>query len=152
MRNKLQESFFQYISGLETVCESSKSPHKNKIKMKIWGREFKLDFVYDCYEGEEILESQIAALYDFIKYMKSKDAMNKSLDKVKDYILSDDENDLDKDTIDNIFKYVIPKSIFIYREKGSIALLCDYKFDNEHGLAVFFKNGKCVKVCSQSSI
>ena len=33
----------------------------------VWGRKLELDIVYDAYEGEEILPSQINALDDFLE-------------------------------------------------------------------------------------
>jgi hypothetical protein len=58
------------------------------------------------------------------------------------------------DKIDNIFKYVIPRSLYIPRkqEKQTVAMLCDYKFDMEHGIAVVFENGQFKKVGSQDIV
>ena len=55
--------------------------------------------------------------------------------------------------IDNIFKYVIPKRIFIPRtDKKIVAILCDYKFDMENGIAVVFENEKFKEIGVQDII
>mgnify|MGYP004444514825 FL=1 len=79
-----------------------------KTKMKIWGREFKLEVIYDVYKGESVLPEQRQALE---KFVESDEAVKASLDAVKKHCLKDD-NMQDVNTIDNIFKYVIPTSIF----------------------------------------
>lgn len=122
----------------------------NKITMTIWGRQFVLDVIYDCYEGEEITKLQQEAYDEFISNSSIVDAV---LDRVKNYCL-EDENMNDTDSIQNIFKYVIPKSIFIERneENKVVALLCDYRFDNEHGIAIVFENGAFKEIVGQSDL
>lgn len=115
-----------------------------KIKMNIWGREFKIDVIYDVYKGEKILEIQREALERFID---NSNAVNGALDSVKRYCLKD-ENMVGVKTIDNIFKYVIPTAIFVERSKKSrkILLLCNYKWDYEHGLELSFENEQFKKI------
>ena len=89
----------------------------SKCKITIWDRAFDLSVVYECYAGEEVLESQ-------------------------------------KEAFENIFKYVMPKSIFVpHTKKHRIAaIMCNYKFDMEHGIAVVFENGKLKKVGTQDIV
>ena len=66
-----------------------------------------------------------------------------SLIKLK--FLNKDFSKMKEHTIDNIFKYVIHKSIFIpidnnRNHKRVFALMCNYIFDMEHGLALIFEN------------
>ena len=58
---------------------------------------------------------------------------------------------LNGDKIENIFKYVMPKEIFVpHTEKHrNVAIMCNYKFDIEHGIAVLFENGQFKKVGPQ---
>lgn len=58
------------------------------------------------------------------------------------------EDQLKEDEIENIFRYVMPKSIFVpHIEKHRVAsILCDYKFDMKHGIAVVFENGRFKEV------
>ena len=122
----------------------------NKITMTIWGRQFVLDVIYDCYEGEEITKLQQEAYDEFISNNSIVDTV---LDCVKNYCL-EDENMKDSDSIQNIFKYVIPKSIFVERDEENkvIVLLCDYRFDNEHGIAIVFENGAFKEIVGQSDL
>ena len=98
----------------------------SKCKITIWDRAFDLSVVYECYAGEEILESQREAFAGQLK----------------------------DDGIENIFKYVMPKSIFVpHTKKHRIAaIMCNYKFDMEHGIAVVFENGKLKKVGTQDIV
>ena len=111
-----------------------------KTKMNIWGREFKLEIIYDAYKGERILDTQRDALAQFIE---NESIVNNELDAVKKYCLKDD-NMNGIETIENIFKYVIPTAIFVERSEKNrkISLLCNYKWDSEHGLTLSFVNEK----------
>ena len=108
-------------------------------KISIWGREFDLKVVFDCFDDEEILPIQEQALKSFLK---ADAAIEDSKKQVESYILNDDYAELETDSIDNIFKFVIPTDIYIPRtpETRTAALLCDYRFDEEHGLAIVFEN------------
>ena len=56
--------------------------------------------------------------------------------------------------IENIFRYVMPKSIFVPHSKSHqiAAILCNYKFDAEHGVAVVFENGHFKKIGTQDIV
>ncbi len=116
-------------------------------KTEIWGRQFELKLIYDCYAGEEVLPLQKEA---FESFSKNATAINESQKAVEKYCLTENKKDIGLDQIDNIFKYVMPESIFVKRD-GRIALMCRYKFD-EHGIAVVFKGGKCESVGMQDII
>jgi len=121
----------------------------SNIKLEIWGRRFNLKVDFDCLDDEKILDNQNAALDNFM-YAD----INASLDKVKTYCLKHNANDIGTDTIENIFKYVMPRSIYVPRDskKRVIAIMCEYRFDMEHGLAVVFENEKVKSICSQDFI
>ena len=122
----------------------------NKCKINIWGRDFELPVNYDCFPGEDVLDSQVNALSLLIE---SPTVIDESFNSVESYIFKNAPNEVVV-SIDNIFKYVMPKSIFIPRsgEQISIAIMCDYKFDPEHGLAVIFESGKFKAVGEQDVI
>ena len=122
----------------------------NKCKINIWGRNFELPVCYDCLPGEEALDNQKNALSFLIS---SPQAINESQKTVENNILSSDAQEVGV-TIENIFKYVMPKSIYIPRsnEKRSVAIMCDYKFDPEHGLAVIFENEVFKAVSEQDTV
>lgn len=121
----------------------------NEVEMKIWGRAFKLDVVFDCYSGEEVLDIQRDA---FNELLESDTEIELSLNSVKGYCKKHNPNDVG-DEIDNIFRFVIPRSIFVKRSDDRIvAIMCNYKFDVEHRLAIVFKNGKLSEVGAEDII
>ncbi len=121
----------------------------SKQRITIWGRIFDLPAVLECYPGETVLDSQKAALEWLLENDRIVDG---SLSKVKDYVQKNAE-ELKNAGIENIFKYVVPKSIFVpHNTKSTVAILCNYKFDIEHGLAVVFEKGRLLTVCPQDDI
>jgi hypothetical protein len=109
------------------------------LELKIWGRKFSLPVEYDCYEGEKVTKAQIQALKQFKSHTewieKSKSPVEKYC---KEQVMSDAENTKK----DNVFSYIKPEYIFVKREKENprIALMCKYRYDLEHGLAVVFSS------------
>ena len=86
--------------------------------------------------------------------MKAEDVIQESKKLLESYILNDEYAEIDGDSIDNIFKYVIPTDIFIPRtpETRTVALLCDYRFDEEHGVAIVFENEEFKKIGTQDIV
>ena len=122
----------------------------NKLSVTIWNREFDLDVSYSCYPGETITDVQKLAARDFPKY---EDNISSSLKEVKAYVEATNDNDLKATDMDNIFKCVMPKTIFIPRtEEKVVAILCDYKFDMENGIAIVFEDGKLKTIGTQDII
>lgn len=125
----------------------------SKETFLLWGREFDLPVHMDQYSGESILPGQTNALNRLMHASRSE--LNAAKKAVKDYLLTKNPNVFSgNDSIDNIFRYVYPKTIFVpHDEKHNIAaILCDYKFDPEHGLAIVFNDGKFKKVGSQDIV
>lgn len=118
--------------------------------MDIWTRKFELEVKYDCFEDEELLSAQEESISKIIKC----EVIDESLVEVKKYITSNDEDKISEKTIDNIFKYVIPNKLYAMRDgkDRTIALLCDYIFDPEHGIAIIFKNEKFVRIGIQDIV
>lgn len=122
----------------------------SKKRMKIWGRELEMDIKYDCYSGEEVLDSQKDAAAIFLE---SEDAVEDALGYVKKYCLDNDREEIGA-SIENIFKYVAPKYLYISRsaDKHVVAIMCNYKFDQENGIAVVFEDEKFKKIGRQDII
>ena len=121
------------------------------IVLKIWGREFSLPVEYDCYEGEEITEAQIQALKQFRTHTEwIEQSKSVVVNYCKEQVMSDDENNKK----DNIFSYIKPECLFVKRDKENprIALMCKYRYDLEHGLAVVFSSDGEVAVGLQDII
>lgn len=125
----------------------------NKCKITLWGREFELGIEYDCYSGEEVTPEQENVLTKFIETVNDDDLKYlKSM--IIDYILENNLKNIESDHIDNIFKYVIPKYLYIIRNEGKrvVALMCNYKFDMENGIAIIFEDEKAVNIGKQDII
>lgn len=120
-----------------------------RTKLMIWGREFELNIIYQNFPGESVISNQKQTV-EKISTVDFSDAEDALIKYIKKYY----KDDLDGDEITNIFKYVIPKNLLIPREeyKRIFALMCDYKFDMEHGLAIIFENEKYKAVGSQDII
>ena len=123
----------------------------NKIKLLIWGREFELNITYDCYTDEELFDSQIEAVKKFSEAIQ---IIEESLEEVKKYCLTMNQEEIGTNVIENIFKYVVPKYLYVPREneKRVISIMCNYKFDQENGIAVVFENENFCKIGKQDII
>lgn len=121
----------------------------NKLQIHIWGRDFDLNVSYHNFPGEEVTNNQAMTL----KAISSVD-FSEALNSVEQYIMKYNGFEIKENNIDNIFKYVIPKSIVITRDENLrvFAIICNYRFDMEHGLAVVFENEKYKAVGPQDFI
>lgn len=123
----------------------------NSIKLSIFGRDFDLKVVYSKYSGEDILDSQKEVYQQFIDNVVFDE---KILEKLKKYCLEHNLEQIGSNKIDNIFRYVIPKSIYVTRNtpQPKVGLMCKYKFDLDNGIVLIFKNEKLIKIDSQDAI
>lgn len=120
--------------------------------VNLWGKELTLAIDFDCDNEEDVLPVQRQALSEFLANFE---VVNQSLAEVKRYCLDRDGVDIPDKSIPNIFEYVSPKSIFIKTLRNQIfgiALMCEYTFDEECGIAVVFKDGKLFEVGNQNAI
>ncbi len=123
----------------------------NILKANIWGRSFSLPIVYDCYEGETITRAQIDAVESFASHLDWIDRAKKQVETYCQERVSADDKNLKKD---NIFSYIMPESFFVKREKDHprVALMCQYRYDPEHGLAIVFSKDGHVDIGSQDIV
>ena len=122
-----------------------------KVSIEIWERQFDLNVVFDCYSGESVTQEQLDALNKFISNSKWIANAKKDVEKYcKKQVLRDDGNQKK----DNIFSYIKPEAVFIKRDKTKPrgALMCKYRYDPEHGLAVVFDTNGKVTVGAQDII
>ena len=115
-------------------------------KLNIWGREFKLDVNYEIVDEDKITEKQKQTRTTFCE--KAKELLSDPKE-IINYCLKKDGNQIEG-KIDNIFKYVIPQELFI--GEGRVSLMCNYRFDSEHGIAIVYENNKIIKICPQDEI
>ena len=122
-----------------------------KVELDIWGRTFSLQVYYVCYEGEELLKEQVEMVQLLLSNKQWIQNAKKHIEKYCENDVMADKNNTKKD---NIFSYIKPSSIFIERDNNPplIALMCDYKYDLEHGLAVVFDSSGNVTVGIQDII
>lgn len=109
-------------------------------ELTVWGKKIKLKIDMDCIDDEVVTTVQEETLSDFLG---EKTIIDRALPKVKEYCLTEKELN-GENSIDNIFKYVTPKTIFVPRDdkKKTVVILCDYYFDEEHGIAIVFEDKK----------
>lgn len=121
-----------------------------KISMAIGGREFCLDIEYRVYQGKSATSEQQEAVQLFLA---TEGCLEYSLNNLKEYIKENYANMLDNSHIDDIFKYVIPKTIYVpkQRQKNLVALLCDFELDDD-GIALVFIDGQLSEIGSQDII
>ena len=119
--------------------------------IEIWGRKFNLKIEYDCCEGDDILPTQVTAIENL---REAKSAIFDAKEKVEAYCLSKNHYEIGADHIENIFKYVMPKYLFVRRTEAKriVAIMCNYRFDTENGIAVVFENEKLIQVGNQDII
>ena len=121
------------------------------IDITIWGREYSLPVIYDCYEGEDVTPEQISALESFVSHSNWIDRSKKNVENFcKQDVQADDTNQKK----DNIFSYIKPESLYVKRDSKNprVALMCKYRYDPEHGLAVVFAADGTVTVGIQDII
>lgn len=123
----------------------------NELNITIWGREFLLPIVYDYYEGENITEEQTKAIDFFLEHLEWIEKSKSEVEKYcQDEVMEDDENEKK----DNIFSYIKPKRLYVKRDNKypRVAIMCMYRYDPEHGLAVVFSHDGEVTVGSEDII
>ena len=119
--------------------------------LNIWGRDFDLEIYFDCYTGEKISIEQKEALDLFLQ---NPQLISEAKEKVIAYCLKRNAAEIGG-TIENIFKYVIPQSIYVQKSPDNarvVGLMCAYRFNPEDGLAIVFRNETYHEVGSQNII
>lgn len=118
--------------------------------MNLWGRDFSLPVYYECDSDQDVLEIQKEAKDALLA---SWDTVEDSKEAIEDYCLERDGDQIES-PITNIFRYVIPTSIVALRSDDArkAALMCNYRFDPEHGLAAVFENEQLTAVIPQDEL
>ena len=121
------------------------------LNIEIWGRRFSLNVEYDCYVGEDITSEQIEAVE---RLNANTSWFNKAKNDVVKYCKTEVDGDDENQNKDNIFSYIKPEAFFVKRDtlKSRIALMCKYRYDTEHGLAIVFDRNGNITVGPQDII
>lgn len=120
--------------------------------LRIWDRDCQVKIVADIFPGEEITQDQQSAYESFFE--RQEDIFQQAYQCLKQFC---EENYPDKINWEsfNIFSYIIPKSIYIAREKGDkrvVGLFCKFRFDRENDLVVRIENEIVTEVGTQDII
>lgn len=117
----------------------------SSINREVWGRKLKLEIYPEG--GKQQSDDQSLALE---RLCKAWEVVDKSAAKLKKYCAKDD----DGGDMENLFRYVMPRYLFLpkVQKRRTVALMCDYRFDPEHGLALVFENEKLKEIGSQDLI
>ena len=121
------------------------------LSLTIWGREFSLPIVYKCLSDGIVTEEQIKAIDIFSNHIEwIENAKSKVEYYCKEDVLEDDENKKK----DNVFSYIKPERLYVKREKEHprVAIMCKYRYDPEHGLAIVFAHDGNITVGIQDII
>lgn len=115
----------------------------------IWDRKINIRIDYDLYDNETATDEQEQRLEEFInntQLLNDKTA-------ISEYCLKNNGKEIG-DNVDNLFKYIAPTAILIPQSEKNkrIILLCNYKFDIEHGIAIIFENNSFSKIVTQDDV
>ena len=121
------------------------------LTREIWGREFNIEVVFEDLDDQGVNEEQWSALGHIIAEWN---AIDDSAPALKAYCSKQNNPTSEIGFFENVFRYVIPKYIFVPRDQSCrvVALMCDYRFDPEHGLALVFENEKLKEIGPQDII
>ena len=121
------------------------------VVLDLWGKQLAIPVSYDCYSGETVTDNQIEAL-DY--FLSNKSWIENSENDVKEYCQKWVEEFLGESVSNDIYDYILPMELFVKRELDNprIALMCDFKYDPEHGLAIVFSHEGEITIGSQDII
>jgi hypothetical protein len=114
----------------------------------IWGRQFELPIDFDIFPGETITDEMRKAT----DALAGSHNFDEDLDAVKEYCRKSNAA-ATEGKLDNIFRFVMPQSIYVCNDKKhTVGLMCNYKFDPEHGIVLMYENNKLVEIGPQDII
>ena len=121
-----------------------------KINITIYGREFNLPIEFDLRDNEDVASNWLEA----VKKFKGLKKIDDSLKELVKYCYKKNPDEFKYNDGDNIFKYIMPKYIYIPRKNNSriVAIMCNYKFDEENGIAIIYKNEKYNNIINQDVV
>lgn len=121
------------------------------LTREVWGREFDLQVAFEDLDDVGVYENQWKSLGSIISEWQVIDG---AIEELEEYCLKQNPDELKSQPLDNIFHYVVPKFLFIPQgdKRRTVALMCDYRFDPEHGIALVFENEKLSTIGAQDVI
>ena len=119
--------------------------------MTIWGRELCLPIEYSAsIEFKELMKIELS-VKEFMD--NSAEIILKSQFSVVSYAKKFAAS-VGRTTSDDLFDYITPHMLLVNSDDGSIyiALLCGFKYDPEHDIAIIYRDQKLVEVGSQDLV
>ena len=122
----------------------------NELNISIWDRTFLLPIEYDYYDDEVVTDAQKSAVKTLTMHPEWIVSAKSQVEHFcREEVIADSENNKK----DNIFSYIKPEYLFVKREDHPrVAIMCKYRYDIEHGLAVVFATDGSVTVGYQDFI
>ena len=107
------------------------------ISMSIWEREYSLPVKFDCYADETVTDEQVEM---FSTFSSNPEWINNAKSAVEEYCFDSVKEDNTNNQKENIFSYIKPDYIYVVNDSvcPRVALMCNYRYDPEHGLAIVF--------------
>ena len=121
------------------------------MELSIWNRSFSLEIEYDCYTGESVTDEQKKAVNDFVSHPEwVVGAKTIVEDFCKEKVMLDAGNNRKE----NIFSYIKPDYLYVKHDNvyPRVAIMCKYRYDPEHGIAIVFSHKGEITVCVQDEI
>ena len=123
----------------------------DRVELTIWGRQFSLMIDYCCHKDEVPTKKQEKAVKRLISHPEW---IEKSKNALELYCKNDVLEDTENENKENVFSYVKPHYILVKRidNQPKIGLMCNYKYDLEHGIAIVFSSTGKATIVSQDEI
>ena len=100
-----------------------------KQKMMFWGSVRELKIKAKAYKGESIVQAQRDSYKQFNENIAAVSA--RSLELMAEYM----KKNYGKGDYETVKELVTPRSI-LFKQDGSYGILCDFAYDEEHGLVI----------------
>ena len=122
-----------------------------KVDLVIWGKKFCLPFEYtDSVDSTNNTEVELS-VKEFSD--NSEDITDKSIPTVKEYV-NKSAKMIGIAKVDELLECINPHMLLIGIDEGNIniALLCGFKYDPEHDIAIIYREQLLVEVGSQDLV
>lgn len=122
----------------------------NKIQTSLWGAGVELDVYFEQLDYDEPTEVQLDAFARVDEVWAQVDA---AVPHIIDYVRDEAANLGNSVEENGVFELVHPTTLFIAEsEQRVVAILCEFDYDPEHGLAVVFENERFKEVGAQDIV
>ena len=121
------------------------------VTIDIWNREFTLPVEFEQFDNAPISVAQSDAVKRFLTHSAWITTAKRNAEEYcRKAVMADTTNSKK----DNIFSYVKPQYLFVKQDKHNprVAIMCKYRYEPEHGLAIVFSHEGQVTVGIQDII